>query len=89
MGVQYDEPVGRNDGKVKGREYFSCAMNYGAFVRPASLKVGDYPERGLDSEASDDSEAEGDEEGGDETAREVGGAADGGSAAESAPVEKE
>mmetsp|Transcript_25287 Transcript_25287/g.64268 ORF Transcript_25287/g.64268 Transcript_25287/m.64268 type:complete len:324 (+) Transcript_25287:54-1025(+) len=62
IGVQYDEPVGRNNGTARGKRYFECPKgNYGAFVRPVSLAVGDFPERGLDSEPSSDEE-EGEEE---------------------------
>lgn len=42
-GVQYDEPVGKNDGTIKGVQYFSCLPNYGAFVRPDTVTAGDFP----------------------------------------------
>ena len=52
IGVQFDEPVGKNDGSVKGKKYFECPMGYGSFLRPDVLEVGDFPE--LDLLGSDD-----------------------------------
>ena len=52
VGVQYDEPVGKNDGTVKGKRLFECPPNFGGFLRPDKLDVGDYPE--IDIFASDE-----------------------------------
>lgn len=55
IGVRLDEPQGQNDGTKDGKKYFECPGNsYGCFVKPANIRVGDYPER--DPFASDDDE---------------------------------
>ena len=38
IGVEYDEPVGKNDGSVKGRRCFECALDYGGFLRPDKIR---------------------------------------------------
>ncbi|KAL5492645.1 hypothetical protein ACEPAI_4092 [Sanghuangporus weigelae] len=50
VGMQYDEPVGKNDGSVNGKRYFSCPVPYGGFVRPEKARVGDFPPIDLEEE---------------------------------------
>ncbi|KRY60013.1 Dynactin subunit 1 [Trichinella britovi] len=39
IGVILDEPKGKNNGLVQGKEYFRCEANHGIFVRPAQVKL--------------------------------------------------
>ena len=42
MGVQYDEPVGKNDGSVKGQRYFSCDNGHGVFRRQSAVEFNEW-----------------------------------------------
>ena len=39
VGVELDEPVGKNNGTVKGHQYFACAKKHGVLVGPAKVQV--------------------------------------------------
>lgn len=43
VGVQLDEPFGKNNGTVKDTQYFECEENYGMFVKPGKITIGDFP----------------------------------------------
>ncbi|RXW18004.1 hypothetical protein EST38_g7857 [Candolleomyces aberdarensis] len=48
VGIEYDEPLGKNNGSVQGEQYFSCRDKYGVFVRPDRVTAGDFPVEELD-----------------------------------------
>jgi tubulin-folding cofactor B len=45
VGIQLDEPVGKNDGSIAGVRYWGqpSELKHGVFVRPERVEVGDYP----------------------------------------------
>ncbi|KAJ2932111.1 hypothetical protein H1R20_g4981, partial [Candolleomyces eurysporus] len=48
VGVEYDEPLGKNNGSVQGEQYFACRDKYGVFVRADRVTAGDFPVEELD-----------------------------------------
>lgn len=55
VGVELDEPTGKNDGSVNGSRYFSCKANCGVFVRPERVEVGEF---GMLDELAEDGDEE-------------------------------
>lgn len=54
VGIEFDEPVGKNDGLIGSIRVFQAKPNHGSFVRPKQVEVGDFPE--LDPFGSDEEE---------------------------------
>jgi len=43
VGVELNEPAGKNDGTVQGVKYFTCKPNHGMFIRPSQVKIVSEP----------------------------------------------
>eukprot|EP00043_Microstomoeca_roanoka_P029968 m.24022 g.24022 ORF g.24022 m.24022 type:complete len:52 (+) comp9613_c0_seq1:154-309(+) len=41
-------------GSVSGVKYFSCPAKYGVFLKPKSVRVGDYPEEDIGVSSEDE-----------------------------------
>ncbi|GEQ67957.1 hypothetical protein JCM33374_g1623 [Metschnikowia sp. JCM 33374] len=54
IGIEFDEPVGKNDGSIGDQRFFQARSSHGSFVRPNKVEVGDFPE--LDPFESDEEE---------------------------------
>ncbi|OZJ05690.1 hypothetical protein BZG36_01418 [Bifiguratus adelaidae] len=39
VGIELDEPAGKNSGVVQGKRYFECRANHGVFVRPSQVQM--------------------------------------------------
>ncbi|GAA5813625.1 hypothetical protein MFLAVUS_007108 [Mucor flavus] len=39
VGIELDDPQGKNSGVVQGKRYFECKTNHGVFVRPSQVKI--------------------------------------------------
>jgi dynactin 1 len=49
IGIELDSPVGKHNGTVQGKSYFTCRDRYGIFVRPVAVKLIDVsPRKSMD-----------------------------------------
>lgn len=39
IGIELDEPTGKNDGSVQGERYFNCEHGFGMFIRLSAIKT--------------------------------------------------
>lgn len=44
IGIEFDEPVGKNDGSINGTRFFQGRNKHCSFMKPKQVEVGDYPE---------------------------------------------
>ena len=54
VGIELDEPVGRNNGSVGGVPYFQCMDKHGVFVRAERVIIGDFKPLLDDDEAMEE-----------------------------------
>lgn len=54
VGIKLDEPLGENNGSIKGKKYFECEDKFGTFARPNYVKTGDFPPEDLFNENEDE-----------------------------------
>ena len=55
VGVKLDEPLGMNNGTIKGVQLFECGDNYGSMCRGKNVTVGDFPDLfSLDSDEEEE-----------------------------------
>lgn len=48
LGIELDQPVGKNDGSVSGIRYFDCKASHGVFAPPSKVtRTGDHSQRGF------------------------------------------
>ena len=58
VGIKFDEPVGKMNGRIKTKVYFDVGDNYGGMVRGKNVACGDFPEADLFDEDSSEEEEE-------------------------------
>ncbi len=58
IGIELDEPMGKNDGRVggAGKRYFECGRNRGVFVRADKVEVGEFGVLGMDEDVDEEME---------------------------------